>query len=87
MFLGLFDKSLCVGQCFVVVEVHVVCFAERAVHHSERVESECCKAFCFRVGEADWATCAKSEASNIGIAHCEIVGDMGIDKRFHIVGL
>jgi hypothetical protein len=35
----------------------------------------------------NWAAGAKSEARYVGIAHCEIVGDMGVDKRFHIFGL
>ena len=71
----------------VVVEVHVVWFVEGAIHDGERMEHERTKATSGGIDELDWATSAKAEACNVGIAHGEIVGDMGIDERFHIFGL
>ena len=68
----------------VVVEVHVVWFVEGAIHDGERMEREWTKTTSGRIDELDWATSAKTEACNVGITHSEIVGDVGIDKRFHI---
>jgi hypothetical protein len=64
----------------VVVEVHVVRFVEGAIHDGERMECERTKTAGGWIDELNRATGAESEACDVGIAHCEVVGDMGIDK-------
>ena len=81
---GLSNEPSGVVERLLVVESHIFRFVERAIHNGERMEHKRTKAASGWIDELDRATSAKTEASNVGVAHGEIVGDMGIDERFHI---
>ena len=71
--------------CLILVEVHIIGVAQRAIHNCEGVQGERSKRHSLRVDPANRAGGLQAEAGTIGERHSEIIGEAQINETLHIL--